>query len=200
MSKPQTSIFRQESLERLSSPEQLDQLMQVIRPKSWIPLATLGSLIFAALLWGVLGRIPITASGTGLLVRPNERSKELLGLAYFHPSEGNRIQLGMPILLVPDTAGSQQTGGLVGRVKQISDPPIATLDDVRHTTDADPQTQTIEVVVELEQDPTTVSGYKWTSAGGRQLRLMPGTDATARITLAERAPITFVFPFLEASQ
>jgi len=27
-----------ESLERLSSPERLDQLMQVVSPKSWLPL------------------------------------------------------------------------------------------------------------------------------------------------------------------
>jgi len=32
-------IFRQESLERLSSPERLDQLMQVLAPKDWLALA-----------------------------------------------------------------------------------------------------------------------------------------------------------------
>ncbi|MCW5315535.1 NHLP bacteriocin system secretion protein [Nostoc sp. KVJ3] len=64
-------LFRQESLERLSSPERLDQLMRVVDPKSWIPLATLGSLSIVALVWSIFGRIPITVDGVGVLVYPS---------------------------------------------------------------------------------------------------------------------------------
>ena len=39
-------LFRQESLERLSSPEQLDQMMRVVSPKAWLPLTTIGFLVF----------------------------------------------------------------------------------------------------------------------------------------------------------
>lgn len=39
------SIFRKESLERLSSPERLDQLMQVIAPMDWLALTVLSSLV-----------------------------------------------------------------------------------------------------------------------------------------------------------
>ncbi|NJP09647.1 MAG: NHLP bacteriocin system secretion protein [Leptolyngbyaceae cyanobacterium RU_5_1] len=65
-------IFRKESLERLSSPEQLDQLMQVVGPKSWLPLAALGGLTFVAIVWSVVGRIPITVAGQGVLIRPQK--------------------------------------------------------------------------------------------------------------------------------
>lgn len=44
--------------------------MQVVRPKDWLALSTLGSLIAIALLWSVFGRIPVTASGRGILVYP----------------------------------------------------------------------------------------------------------------------------------
>ena len=64
-------IFRQESLERLSSPERLDQLMRVVNPKSWIPLATIGFLSVTALTWSIFGRIPITVEGAGVLVYPS---------------------------------------------------------------------------------------------------------------------------------
>lgn len=66
------SLFRKESLERLSSPERLDQLMQVISPKSWLPLACLGSLVVVALIWSVYGRIPITIEGRGALIYPRK--------------------------------------------------------------------------------------------------------------------------------
>lgn len=59
------SLFRKESLERLSSPERLDQLMQVVSPKSWLPLASLGSLVVVVVVWSIYGRIPITVEGRG---------------------------------------------------------------------------------------------------------------------------------------
>lgn len=65
-------LFRKESLERLSSPEQLDQLMQVVGPRSWLPLAALGGLTFVAIVWSIFGRIPITVSGQGVLIRPQK--------------------------------------------------------------------------------------------------------------------------------
>lgn len=62
-------IFRKVALERLSSPEQLDQLMEVTSPKGWLALMALGSLLVAALAWGVFGSIPTETSGEGILIR-----------------------------------------------------------------------------------------------------------------------------------
>lgn len=65
-----SELFRKESLERLSSPERLDQLMQVINPKAWVPLTAMGSLVVVAGLWSVFGRIPLTVTGQGILLQP----------------------------------------------------------------------------------------------------------------------------------
>jgi HlyD family secretion protein len=62
-------IFRKVALERLSSPEQLDQLLQVTRPTGWLALGAFGALIAAAFAWGVYGSIPTLASGEGILIR-----------------------------------------------------------------------------------------------------------------------------------
>lgn len=62
-------IFRKVALERLSSPEQLDQLMEVTSPKGWLALIALGSLLLAALTWGVFGTIPTETTGEGILIR-----------------------------------------------------------------------------------------------------------------------------------
>ncbi len=62
-------IFRKVSLERLSSPEQLDQLMQVTSPKGWIALMAVVGLLAIAMIWGFLGYIPTTANGDGILLR-----------------------------------------------------------------------------------------------------------------------------------
>lgn len=65
----QSNLFRKVSLERLASPEQLDQMIQVTTPRGWITLAALGVLLGAAMVWGVAGSIPEKASGQGILVR-----------------------------------------------------------------------------------------------------------------------------------
>lgn len=64
-------IFRESALERLSSPERLDQLMQVTNPMDWIALTTIGTLVGGALMWSVVGRIPITVNGQGVFTQPN---------------------------------------------------------------------------------------------------------------------------------
>lgn len=62
-------IFRKVALERLSSPEQLDQLMQVTNPRGWLALGAFGAMLVAALTWAVLGSIPTDATGEGILLR-----------------------------------------------------------------------------------------------------------------------------------
>jgi len=62
-------IFRQAALDRLSSPEQLDQLMQVTTPRSWLALAACCALVVTAVAWGVWGSIRITVHGRGILIK-----------------------------------------------------------------------------------------------------------------------------------
>ncbi len=56
-------------LERLASPERLDEMMVVVPPKGWWAFATCGFVVGAALLWAFFGWIPIKVQGQGLLVR-----------------------------------------------------------------------------------------------------------------------------------
>lgn len=63
-------IFRKVSLERLSSPEQLDLLMRVTSPKGWVALLALCGLVVVAIGWGIFGSIPTKVNGTCILIRP----------------------------------------------------------------------------------------------------------------------------------
>ena len=191
-----SSIFRKEALERLSSPEQLDQLMEIVTPRSWLPLMTLGGLLGMGLLWSFLGRIPVTTTGRAVLVYTDDTSKELVGVAHFDAREVVQIDPGMKVLMIPDVdTGKQISGGIYGRVKSVAAPKVRTLEGIRKSANPEATTR-LEVLVELKSDAESDSGYEW-SAYSDNLASLAGLPGIARITLAEKAPITFVFPFLD---
>ena len=64
-----SGVFRKASLDRLASPEQLDKLLQVTRPRGWIALVALGFLVGSAVLWGFEGSIPSRVAGQGILLK-----------------------------------------------------------------------------------------------------------------------------------
>ncbi len=64
-----TSIFRKASLERLSSPEQLDTIMRVTGAKRWLALAGMFLILGVAMVWGYAGTIATKVSGSGVIVR-----------------------------------------------------------------------------------------------------------------------------------
>jgi HlyD family secretion protein len=61
-------IFRRVALERLSSPEQLDQLVPAMPFHLWLVLGPLVAIALGALIWGWFGSIPSTVTGQALLV------------------------------------------------------------------------------------------------------------------------------------
>jgi HlyD family secretion protein len=64
-----SSIFRKTSLERLSSPEQLDTIMRVTGAKRWLALAGMFLILGVAVIWGYAGTIDTKVSGSGVIVR-----------------------------------------------------------------------------------------------------------------------------------
>lgn len=78
------AVFRKVSLERLSSPEQLDQLVSVTDLRGWIALMAVGLVLTSAIVWSLAGRIPESVSGTGMLVKSG-------GIFQVTPTTGGRV-------------------------------------------------------------------------------------------------------------
>ncbi len=77
-------VFRKVALDRLASPEQLDQLMRVTDGRGWIALAALGLIVGTGVVWGTVGTIPQNVTGTGILVKSG-------GLFEVTPIAGGRV-------------------------------------------------------------------------------------------------------------
>ncbi|RYY91834.1 MAG: NHLP bacteriocin system secretion protein, partial [Comamonadaceae bacterium] len=103
-------LFRKVALDRLSSPEQLDTLVQVVGVRSWMALAPLLALVVLALAWGIFGSIPAKVTGKFILLQTG-------GLREVTTASGGRItelpirvgdvvQVGQPVAVLsqPDLA------------------------------------------------------------------------------------------------
>jgi len=61
-------IFRQRALRRISSPEQLDRVVQVTVPRRWIGLGGLLLIVAASVVWAAVSSVPTTLKGPGYLL------------------------------------------------------------------------------------------------------------------------------------
>jgi HlyD family secretion protein len=108
MSDSGNKLFRDEALERLSSPERLDQLMNVVNPRTWLPLVGLGSLVGVGLLWSIFGRLSLTVSGQGVLIYPRSV------VQFQAPSDGTIVKLNIK------SGDTIKKGDIIGTISQPS--------------------------------------------------------------------------------
>lgn len=60
MSKMNNEIFRQKSIDKVKSPEKLDEYIQVSNPSIWLLLVSIVVLLAGACVWGVFGHVDST--------------------------------------------------------------------------------------------------------------------------------------------
>lgn len=54
-----SSIFRQKSIDKVSSPEKLDDYIKVTTPGVWITLCAIVLLLVGTLIWGFFGELTV---------------------------------------------------------------------------------------------------------------------------------------------
>jgi HlyD family secretion protein len=144
---------------------------------------------------------PGTRIGT---IAAQDSTSKLVGVTFFPDSEGKKLQPGMKVEITPTTVKRERFGGIVGSVTDVSAFPV-TKEGVNHLVGNPEVTQAlmakgpqIQVFAALNSDPATFSHFKWSSSKGPQLKVSAGTSTTVRVTVEERAPITFVLPILRS--
>ncbi|MFN3847804.1 MAG: NHLP bacteriocin system secretion protein [Spirosomataceae bacterium] len=61
-------FFRKSALEKLSTPEKLDQLIKVTGPKAWIALVTISLALGTGIAWSILGRVKTKLNAVGVVL------------------------------------------------------------------------------------------------------------------------------------
>ena len=167
-------MFRKSALARLASPEQLDQLMEVTDTRAWWTLAALGALVVAALVWSMVGRIPTTIEGTGILLREG-------GVFDVQTIAGGQV-IEMDVV----EGQAVRAGQLIGRVAQ---PEMA-----RQITEAR------QVIADLEDRRTQTSGYSKAELTSRLSTLEQRRVSLETDTASVRSEIQWLTSRLAAQQ
>ena len=131
------------------------------------------------------------------------KGSELSLLLYVPPEHGESIHTGMMAQISPSIAKKEEYGTVIGIVTRVSQFPT-TIASIRSLLQSNELAQSFssdgppyEVRVQLETDPDSLSGYRWTSErGSRHLRLTSGTLSEAEITVRSQKPIELVIPLL----
>ena len=83
-------LFRKQSLDRVSSPEQLDSYIRVSNPGVWMLLAAIIVLLIGVCVWGFLGRLDTTLPAVAM-------AKSGRTLVFVKEEDLGEISLGMTI-------------------------------------------------------------------------------------------------------
>lgn len=83
-------LFRKSSIERVSSPEQLNDYIKVSNPGVWMILAAIIALLIGVCVWGVFGRLEtkITTAGT---------CEKGVFICFVNENEAAKIKSGMTL-------------------------------------------------------------------------------------------------------
>ena len=144
-----------------------------------------------------LGTIEVSSSGTEGMPRLKHTA-----VGYFTLGDGKRIQPGMNAQVTPDSVKREEYGGIVARVVRVSEFPVSpqsagnlvnNLAIAQSLTDGG---RVIEVFLEPVPDTVNPSGFRWSSSKGPPKPIIGTTTGTIRVTVEQRAPVTFALPLL----
>lgn len=106
------SLFREKSMERLSSPEQLNDYIRVANPGVWLILGGIIALLLGVCAWGIFGKLDTTVTGAAVC-------QDGKIMCYISEADGESVRTGMTIKI----------GDVTTTVKAISSEPSRLPDD-----------------------------------------------------------------------
>lgn len=156
------------------------------------------------------GRVTEIKAVPGAALRPGQAilSLESPGdsldvVVYIPPADGKRVEAGHRVLVSPATTKREESGVILGAIRDVSRFPISFdgLVAVLHNQDLARAFQQegapFQARAILDADPSHASGFAWTSPKAAEVELSAGTLASVEIIVESRPPITLVVPLLK---
>ncbi len=189
----ESNIFRKSSLEKISSPEQLNDYMKVTSGGIWLLLAGLFALLLAAGVWAFTGTVPDTVQLKG--VAYDQSGDGDLIYAYAPLSVSLKLAEGMNVQISPEYAPREEYGYLLGVIESVGDGPVYENDlldrfgSLQLISPILPSGNPVEIKVRALRDNDELL---WSSQRGQAVTLAEGSYNQLLIVVRERKPYELI--------
>lgn len=113
----ESSLFRKSSLERVSSPDQLNEYIKVTNPSLVVILIAIFSILVAGIIWIFCGTVPKTVNLTGAIAENYDN--QIRVYSYVPIGTSRRLKEGMEVQISPEYAEREEFGYITGKITSI---------------------------------------------------------------------------------
>ena len=156
------------------------------------------------------GRVIEVLVRQGQLVREGqaimtcESSGARLEVEIFVPAnEGKKVLPGMSLQVTPSIVQREEYGFMTGKVESVSifpisrDALVSRLKNEKLVDSLMAKGPLLSIVGSLDRDPSTKSGFHWSSSKGADVRVTVGTMGSAEVVVYKQPPAALVLPIMK---
>ena len=115
MAENESTLFRKSSLERVSSPDQLNEYIKITNPSLVVILIAIFSILIAGMIWIFSGTVPKTVDLVGVVATNYENQERVY--CYVPIGTSKRLKEGMEVQISHDYADREEYGYINGKIK-----------------------------------------------------------------------------------
>jgi len=170
----ESSLFRKSSLERVSSPDKLNEYIKVTNPSLVVILIAIFSILVAGIIWIFCGTVPKTVNLTGAIAENYDN--QIRVYSYVPIGTSRRLHEGMEVQISPEYAEREEFGYITGKITSIGTD-IVTYDSI---TSKIREVQTVyplvETILNNNQNAVEIEMTlgEWSTEAGKNIEIVEG--------------------------
>lgn len=186
MKESESGLFRKSTLERVSSPEQLNEYIKVNNPSLVLMLIGLLIIVISGITWVVSGGIPETPSVDGVMIENSAGEKEIS--CYVPVGDSQRLKEGMEAQISPSYAGREEYGYIKGNIISIGKEIVT--DEYLTSRFENPEivlpmVTAVQKATKSNVVEVRISVGEWSNEKGKDVVLVNGADCKVAIIVGE---------------
>lgn len=201
-------LFRKTSLERISSPEKLNDYIKVSNPSVWMVILALCIFLGGFLYWSITGSMPTTIDSKGVSYATAQSNPDNTDMVVCFLSVENTTKLtqamskdsNVYVKIYPKNIDTNKYGYISGTVKQVDTKTtdaksLESFFDSYTANEIIPENGTgVQVVIKLDHDSAVPKDLNWSNSKDTDTRpaLKSNYVCDVKIITEEKSPISFL--------
>ncbi len=185
-------LFRKSTLERVTSPEQLNEYIKVTNPSLIVMLIGIFTILIAGVIWIFSSGIPKTVDLTGVAVTDSVGTQKVY--CYVPIATSKRLATGMDVQISPDYADREEYGFINGKILSVGSSVMT--EEYLNSKFSNPQLVIPSVTAAMQQGNVVeieISLGEWSSEKGEGIEVTDGTTCAVSAIIGETKPYELIF-------